>query len=126
METSDLIRQYYVDRVKEINTIEDRPHGLLMVKAYFYYNSVNIYVICARNLENVDTRGRFFFLQLSNISILGDVIIEILIYDNLGASCDSFVRIKLLPEEIFQTTKTHKTATHKDTFYPLYKESFSM
>lgn len=40
--------------------------------------------------------------------------------------CDSYVKIKLSPENEFIGLKSHKTNVSKDTQFPLYDESFSM
>ena len=40
--------------------------------------------------------------------------------------CDTYVKIRLFPEDVFIGTKTFKTNIQKETQFPLYEESFSM
>ncbi|XP_011497848.1 PREDICTED: protein unc-13 homolog D-like [Ceratosolen solmsi marchali] len=98
LETTELIHQYYVDRVKEQNNILGEPYGLLTVKAYFFNDLLNLQILNARNLKSFDSNGK----------------------------CDSYVKIRLFPEDIFVGMKTFKTNVQKETLFPLYDESFSI
>lgn len=44
----------------------------------------------------------------------------------LPGSCDSYVKVKLLPEEKFADVKLPKTHVQKENLYPLYDEIFNM
>lgn len=41
-------------------------------------------------------------------------------------SCDSYVKVRLLPEEKFADVKLPKTHVQKENLYPLYDEIFNM
>lgn len=41
-------------------------------------------------------------------------------------SCDSYVKVRLLPEEKFTDVKLPKTHVQKENLYPLYDEIFNM
>jgi BAI1-associated protein 3 len=57
LETTELIHQYYVDRLKEQNSMDNEPYGLLTVKAYFFNDLLNLQILNARNLKPVDSNG---------------------------------------------------------------------
>lgn len=44
-ETSDLIHQYYKERINEQKQIEDGPIGLLTIQTYFHQNTLEVRVI---------------------------------------------------------------------------------
>ncbi|XP_016841256.1 protein unc-13 homolog 4B isoform X1 [Nasonia vitripennis] len=99
LESSELIHRYYMDRLKEQNSLDNEPYGLLTVKAYFFGDRLlNIQILNARNLKANDNSGK----------------------------CDSYVKIRLFPENAFIGMKTYKTGVQKETQFPLYEESFSI
>ncbi|KAJ8682333.1 hypothetical protein QAD02_018125, partial [Eretmocerus hayati] len=97
LETNDLIHQFYIDRLAEQNSIDNEPYGQLTVKAYFLNDMLYVQILNARNLRSPD-----------------------------GGKCDTYVRIRIFPEEAFTGQKNHKTGVQKDTQFPLYEESFSI
>lgn len=64
--------------------------------------------------------------------VSSDVIIYITIsnYDFtivfISGKCDSYVKIRLLPEEKFVEIKLPKTHVQKETLFPLFDETFNM
>ncbi|XP_014210937.1 protein unc-13 homolog 4B-like isoform X2 [Copidosoma floridanum] len=96
METNEVIHRYYLDRLKEQSGIENEPHGMLTVKAYFFNDLLNMQILNARNLRSTD------------------------------GSCNSYVKITLYPEDVFAGTKSLKTGVQKETQFPLYDESFNI
>ncbi|KAF7409997.1 hypothetical protein HZH68_004378 [Vespula germanica] len=98
LETAELIHRYNQDRLKEQKEMEETIYGLLTVKACFLNNSLNIQVLNARNLRPMDSNGK----------------------------CDSYVKIRLLPEEKFTDNKTPKTHVQKETLFPLFDETFNI
>lgn len=44
----------------------------------------------------------------------------------ITGKCDSYVKIKLLPEEKFADIKAPKTHVQKETLFPLFDETFNM
>ncbi|XP_058798233.1 protein unc-13 homolog 4B-like isoform X2 [Phymastichus coffea] len=98
LETPQLIHSYYMDRLKEQNAMDQEPFGSLTVKAYFYADLLNVLVMNGRNLKAADSNGK----------------------------CDSYVKVRLFPEDVFVGTKVFKTNVQKETTFPLYEESFSI
>ncbi|XP_015184155.1 PREDICTED: protein unc-13 homolog D-like isoform X7 [Polistes dominula] len=98
LETAELIHRYNQDRLKEQKEMEETIYGLLTVKASFLNNSLNIQILNARNLRPMDSNGK----------------------------CDSYVKIRLLPENKFIDTKTPKTHVQKETLFPLFDETFNI
>ena len=95
-ETSDLIHQYYKDRLSEQMQMEVTPFGVLTVQCYFKHNVLEIEIMNARNLVAMDVDG----------------------------SCDPFVRLHFLPEEKFVGITKPKTNCHSKTLFPLFDEKF--
>ncbi|XP_014616448.1 PREDICTED: BAI1-associated protein 3-like isoform X4 [Polistes canadensis] len=98
LETAELIHRYNQDRLNEQKEIEETIYGLLTVKASFLNNSLNIQILNARNLRPMDSNGK----------------------------CDSYVKIRLLPENKFIDNKTPKTHVQKETLFPLFDETFNI
>ncbi|XP_052868103.1 protein unc-13 homolog 4B [Anopheles cruzii] len=96
-ETTDLIHQYYVDRLEEQNR-DDAPatYGMLTVQCFFKENVLELEIVNARNLKPMDGNG----------------------------SCDPFVRVHFLPEERFVGVAKPKTQCQSKTLFPLYDEKF--
>ncbi|XP_020290678.1 protein unc-13 homolog 4B isoform X2 [Pseudomyrmex gracilis] len=98
LETAELIHRYHQERLEQQEEIENPVYGLITVKAHFIDNSLNIQILNARNLHCMDNNGK----------------------------CDSYVKIRLLPEEKFADIKAPKTHVQKETLFPLFDETFNI
>ncbi|CAL7938780.1 unnamed protein product [Xylocopa violacea] len=98
LETGELIHRYRQERIKEQNELEESEYGQITVRAQFVDNSLNIQILNARKLRPVDSNG----------------------------TCDSYVKVKLLPEEKFTDMKSFKTHVQKENLYPLFDEIFNI
>nr|XP_012141509.1 PREDICTED: protein unc-13 homolog D isoform X8 [Megachile rotundata] len=98
LETAELIHRYHQERLKEQNEMEESEHGQLTIKAQFVDNSLNIQILNARKLRPIDSNG----------------------------ACDSYVKVRLLPEEKFTDVKLPKTHVQKENLYPLFDEVFNI
>ncbi|XP_074096629.1 C2 and C2B_Munc13-like domain-containing protein staccato isoform X2 [Cotesia typhae] len=98
LETADLIHRYYLERAQQQKDIEETSHGMLTVRAQFISNSLNVQILNARNLRPMDSNGK----------------------------CDSYVKIRLLPEEKFCEVKLPKTHVQKETLFPLFDETVNI
>ncbi|CAH2084741.1 unnamed protein product [Euphydryas editha] len=96
METRELIHQYHLERWQEQQSITEPKMGLLTVRAQFIDDHLKIEIMNARNLIATDSNGL----------------------------CDSYVRVALLPEDIFANVEKPKTQTHNKNLFPLYDEMF--
>lgn len=47
-------------------------------------------------------------------------------YVCFSGKCDSYVKIRLLPEEKFTEIKPPKTHVQKETLFPLFDQTFNM
>uniref|UniRef100_A0A182PAH8 Uncharacterized protein n=1 Tax=Anopheles epiroticus TaxID=199890 RepID=A0A182PAH8_9DIPT len=97
-ETTDLIHQYYLDRLEEQNNSDASTtgYGMLTVQCFFKENILELEIVNARNLKPMDGNG----------------------------SCDPFVRVHFLPEERFVGIAKPKTQCQSKTLFPLYDEKF--
>ncbi|XP_055524465.1 protein unc-13 homolog 4B isoform X3 [Wyeomyia smithii] len=95
-ETTDLIHQYYLDRLKEQEEETSESCGMLTVQCFFKENVLELEIMNARNLKPMDTNG----------------------------SCDSFVRVHFVPEERFVGIIKPRTHTVTKTLFPLFDEKF--
>uniref|UniRef100_A0A182U746 Munc13-4 n=1 Tax=Anopheles melas TaxID=34690 RepID=A0A182U746_9DIPT len=97
-ETTDLIHQYYLDRLEEQNQSDASAtgYGMLTVQCFFKENVLELEIVNARNLKPMDGNG----------------------------SCDPFVRVHFLPEERFVGVAKPKTQCQSKTLFPLYDEKF--
>ncbi|XP_044586415.1 protein unc-13 homolog 4B isoform X2 [Cotesia glomerata] len=98
LETADLIHRYYLERAQQQKDIEETSHGMLTVRAQFISNLLNVQILNARNLRPMDSNGK----------------------------CDSYVKIRLLPEEKFCEVKLPKTHVQKETLFPLFDETVNI
>ncbi|CAH2047152.1 unnamed protein product, partial [Iphiclides podalirius] len=96
METRELIHQYHLERWQEQQTISEPKMGVLTVRAQFIDDNLKIEIMNARNLTPTDSNG----------------------------FCDSYVRVALLPEDLFTNVVKPKTQTHNKNLFPLYDEMF--
>ncbi|XP_035895568.1 protein unc-13 homolog 4B isoform X2 [Anopheles stephensi] len=97
-ETTDLIHQYYLDRLEEQNQSDASTtgYGMLTVQCFFKENVLELEIVNARNLKPMDGNG----------------------------SCDPFVRVHFLPEERFVGVAKPKTQCQSKTLFPLFDEKF--
>ncbi len=96
METSDLIHQYRLERIKAIDS-QDIGLGSMTVRAVFVDDALNINVLNARNLIAMDSDG----------------------------SADPYFKVRLLPTHHFPDAAVLKSKVHKSTLYPLFDENFT-
>ncbi|KFB34814.1 AGAP003164-PB-like protein [Anopheles sinensis] len=99
-ETTDLIHQYYLDRLQEQNRKDATAltYGVLTVQCFFRGNVLELEIVNARNLKPMDGNGL----------------------------CDPFVRVHFLPEERFIGVAKPKTQCQSKTLFPLFDEKFVM
>ncbi|XP_072393128.1 protein unc-13 homolog 4B isoform X4 [Diabrotica undecimpunctata] len=97
LETTDLIHEVHKNLTAKFKNTTDSPFGEISVRAKFQDNDLIVEVMNARNLMAMDSNG----------------------------SCDSFVRIHLLPEHKFIGIEKPKTKTHNRMQFPLYDEKFT-
>ncbi|KAK9693959.1 C2 domain [Popillia japonica] len=98
LETPDLIHQVHLDLWKEQKSTEEPSFGQLTVKMKFQGDELKVEILNAKNLVPMDSNG----------------------------SSDSFVRVHLLPEEMFTNISKPKTQTQHKTLFPLFDESFTL
>ncbi|XP_049820275.1 protein unc-13 homolog 4B isoform X3 [Aethina tumida] len=96
LETNDLIHEVQKDLANEFSAMKDSPFGEISVRVKFEGSALKVEIMNARNLIAMDSNG----------------------------SCDSFVRIHVLPEHKFIGIEKPKTKTHNKTQFPLYDETF--
>ncbi|XP_051863663.1 protein unc-13 homolog 4B isoform X6 [Drosophila albomicans] len=98
LETSELIHQYYLDRLKYQKEESTAIFGQLAISAQFTDSEVTLKILNARNLRPMDKNGL----------------------------CDSFVKVSLMPTNRFIGFTSFKTAVHNKNCFPLYDEQFSV
>ncbi|KAH8358960.1 hypothetical protein KR093_003577 [Drosophila rubida] len=98
LETSELIHQYYLDRLKYQKEESTSIFGQLAISAQFTETQLTLKILNARNLRPMDTNGL----------------------------CDSFVKVSLMPTNRFIGFTSYKTAVHNKNCFPLYDEQFSI
>ncbi|XP_069503301.1 BAI1-associated protein 3 [Ambystoma mexicanum] len=96
--TSELIEQYYLDKLKEQRSAEQNKYGRISVKCYYEAAEQRLYVevLHAADLIALDTNG------LS----------------------DPFVIIELCPHHVFPFAKGQRTQVKAKTLHPVYDELF--
>lgn len=77
LESSELVHQYYEDRLKEQMNISCEPSvdsGMLTVKAHFYKDMLNLEILNARNLKSLYKKGNAkllsFFVWMLKYSLI--------------------------------------------------------
>ncbi|XP_011633434.1 protein unc-13 homolog 4B isoform X4 [Pogonomyrmex barbatus] len=125
LETAELIHRYHQERMEEQKEIEEPIYGLITVKAFFVDNSLNIQILNARNLRCMDSNGNFIG-KLSTLERKLHSKSKQRIKEGKTSKCDSYVKIKLLPEEKFAEIKAPKTHVQKETLFPLFDETFNI
>uniref|UniRef100_A0A1B6MMV1 C2 domain-containing protein n=1 Tax=Graphocephala atropunctata TaxID=36148 RepID=A0A1B6MMV1_9HEMI len=98
MDTADLIMQVHHARLQEQREMESASNGLLTVRLQFVHDTLRIEIMNARNLKPMDSNG----------------------------SCDPYVKIHLLPEDMFVDITKPRTKTQKRNLFPLFDETFSI
>ncbi|KAL7740193.1 hypothetical protein ACLKA6_003899 [Drosophila palustris] len=98
LETSDLIHQYYLERLKIQKEDSSALFGQLTISAKFTDSRLLLKILNARNLRPMDKNGL----------------------------CDSFVKVSILPTSRFNGFTSLKTAVHNKNCFPLYDEQFSI
>ncbi|XP_026666615.1 protein unc-13 homolog 4B isoform X1 [Ceratina calcarata] len=121
LETADLIHRYHHERIKEQNELEESEYGQITVRAQFVDTSLNIQILNARKLRPVDSNGKVstFKRKLHTKS-------KQRLKEWKTSTCDSYVKVKLLPEEKFADMKLPKTHVQKENLYPLFDEIFTI
>ncbi|XP_011687719.1 PREDICTED: protein unc-13 homolog D isoform X4 [Wasmannia auropunctata] len=125
LETAELIHRYHQERMEEQKKMEESVYGLVSLKAYFLDNSLNIQILNARNLRCTDSNGHFIS-KLSTLERKLHSKSKQRVKEGKTRKCDSYVKIKLLPEEKFVEIKAPKTHVQKDTQFPLFDETFNI
>ncbi|KAJ8881430.1 hypothetical protein PR048_017911 [Dryococelus australis] len=121
LETSELIHQYFLERLPS----QDHPAvpslGLLTVRLQFVEDVVRVELMNARNIRAMDTNGvsrkhlRFRHLHHSKRK-----------ENKTKGSCDPYIKVHLLPEEKFADIASLRTKTHKKTLFPLFDETYTI
>ncbi|XP_055586085.1 protein unc-13 homolog 4B-like [Uranotaenia lowii] len=97
--TRDLIHQYYLACLEAQNRIDEPERGVLSVRCYYRNDALEIQVIAAENIKlPLDFKG----------------------------SCDSYVKINLVPGYRFSNVQMPKTRTKSKNHSPTYNEKFTL
>ncbi|XP_025987263.2 protein unc-13 homolog 4B isoform X4 [Solenopsis invicta] len=125
LETAELVHRYHQERMEEQKEMEEPVYGLVSVKAYFVDNTLNIQILNARNLHCSDSNGHFIS-KLSTLERKLHSKSKQRVKEGKTSKCDSYVKIRLLPEEKFADIKAPKTHVQKETQFPLFDETFNI
>ncbi|XP_076762015.1 C2 and C2B_Munc13-like domain-containing protein staccato isoform X4 [Xylocopa sonorina] len=125
LETGELIHRYRQERIKEQNELEESEYGQITVRAQFVDNSLNIQILNARKLRPVDSNGDLVG-KVSTLKRKLHTKSKQRLKDWKTSTCDSYVKVKLLPEEKFADMKSFKTHVQKENLYPLFDEIFNI
>ncbi|XP_054263461.1 protein unc-13 homolog 4B-like isoform X2 [Macrosteles quadrilineatus] len=98
MDTPELVMQVHIARLEEQRKMATTPMGLLTVRLQFVHDTLRLEVLNARNLKPLDSNG----------------------------SSDPYVKIHLLPEELFADVKRPRTKAQKQNLFPLFDETFTI
>ncbi|CAK9823698.1 Protein unc-13 homolog 4B [Anthophora retusa] len=125
LETAELIHRYHQERINEQNVLEDSEYGQITVRAQFVDNFLNIQILNARKLRPVDSNGDLVG-KVSTLKRKLHTKSKQRLKKWQTSSCDSYVKVRLLPEEKFADVKLPKTHVQKENLYPLYDEIFNI
>lgn len=101
LNTSKLIHYYFKDRYQmqqQISKSPFNPFGVLSVQCFFVNNILKLEILNAKNLVPLGTRRK----------------------------CDSFVKLSIVPAEMFPGIQKCRTRVEADTHFPLYDELFEL
>lgn len=101
LNTSKLIHFYYKDRYEmqqQLGKSPFNPFGVLTIQCFFINNVLKLEILNAKNLVPLGSKKK----------------------------CDSFVKINIIPEEMFGNLQKYKTKVESDTHFPLYDELFEL
>ncbi|XP_025408650.1 protein unc-13 homolog 4B isoform X2 [Sipha flava] len=98
LDTVDLIHEYYLERHRKQNELQEANEGVLTVKLVFINDVLKVDILNANNIKPMDSNG----------------------------FSDPFVKVRLLPKEKFQHVSKPSTAVQKKTLYPLFDECFKI
>lgn len=123
-ETSDLIHQYYLERLREQKSLSDTKYGLLTVRCGFTDdNYLEVSKIDKISLQCTLSNQMPFYPFVTQIEILNA---RQLMPISRDGSCDPFIRIQFSPEEKFGSTVKYKSNFQNKTLCPLFDEKFAM
>ncbi|XP_057330186.1 protein unc-13 homolog 4B isoform X3 [Microplitis mediator] len=128
LETAELIHRYHLERAQEQKNIKEASLGMLTVRAQFISNSLNVQILNARNLRPMDSNGDL----IGKLSTLERKLHSKSkqptkrLKEMKTRKCDSYVKIRLLPEEKFCDVKLPKTHVQKETLFPLFDETVNI
>ncbi|XP_034180927.1 C2 and C2B_Munc13-like domain-containing protein staccato isoform X1 [Osmia lignaria lignaria] len=125
LETADLIHRYHQERVKEQKEMDESEYGQLTIKAQFVDNSLSIQILNARKLRPIDSNGDLVG-KVSTLKRKLHTKSKQRLKEWKTSSCDSYVKVRLLPEEKFADVKLPKTHVQKENLYPLFDEVFNI
>ncbi|XP_053984582.1 protein unc-13 homolog 4B-like isoform X1 [Hylaeus volcanicus] len=125
LETAKLIHRYHQERIKEQEEIEESEYGQITVRAQFVDNSLNIQILNARKLRPADSNGDFIG-KMSTLKRNLHTKSKQRLKETKTSTCDSYVKVRLLPEEKFVDVKLPKTHVQKENLYPLFDEIFNI
>ncbi|XP_076681977.1 C2 and C2B_Munc13-like domain-containing protein staccato isoform X3 [Andrena cerasifolii] len=125
LETAQLIHRYHQERITEQNELEESEYGQITVKAQLLDNCLNVQIMNARKLRPVDTNGDFIG-KVSTLKRKLHTKSKERLKDRKTSTCDSYVKIRLLPVEKFVDVKLPKTHVQKENLYPLFDEIFNI
>ncbi|XP_035714351.1 protein unc-13 homolog 4B isoform X3 [Folsomia candida] len=100
--TGELVMKYYAERWQTQAATSNKTSelGSLTVRAHYCedIHTLKVEILNARNLKSADANGQ----------------------------CDPYVKLKLVPHEVFHMTPKFRTKTKKKTLFPLFDETFSI
>ncbi|XP_055623750.1 protein unc-13 homolog 4B-like isoform X2 [Toxorhynchites rutilus septentrionalis] len=97
--TRDLIHQYYLACYESQNRLDEPDRGILNVRCFFNQNTLEVQVLGANNIQMpLDFKG----------------------------TCDSYVKINLIPGYRFSNVQMPKTRTKPKNRSPTYNEKFAL
>lgn len=64
-DTADLIHEYYLERVREQNEMQEASEGVLTVKLIFINNVLKVDILNANRIRSMDSNGWWLFINTS-------------------------------------------------------------